>query len=128
MITIRPTALSHLNAMFGYNTPIPDAPVTYSHRIGIRDPKFVRVEPPPKPIKVVPPKDPNRLKDSEKRVLMIVKCNNGVTGIDVAKKTKWTQNHCSMILTELYRKHLVRRVKRTGPHIRFYEYFKNDPA
>ena len=118
--------LQILNNICGYNTPIPDALVTRSYRIGIRDPRFVRKEEPIKPAK--PVKDPSKLKDSEKRVLQIVNCNKGVTGIDVAKKTKWTSNHCSMILTALFRRGLIKRVKRTAPNIRFYEYFKNDSA
>ena len=29
------TGLQILNSMFGYNTPIPDAPTTRQHRIGV---------------------------------------------------------------------------------------------
>ena len=74
--------------------------------------------------KAKPVKDPNALKSSERRILQIVQCNSGVTGVDVAKKTGWTQNHCSMILAALHKRDLIKRVKRTGPHIRFYEYLK----
>lgn len=123
--------LNILNAMFGYNTPIPDAPVTRSFRIGVYSSGFKRTskdEERSAQRKVKPPKDPNALKPSERRILQIVQCNNGVTGVDVAKKTGWTQNHCSMILNALYKRELIKRVKRTAPHIRFYEYLKNDSA
>jgi DNA-binding MarR family transcriptional regulator len=127
------SGISTLNAMFGYNTPIPDAPITRNHRIGVYSSGFKRTDKDEERLKqqqAKPPKDPNKLKDSEKRVLMIVKCNNGVTGIDVSKKTKWTSNHCSMILTALFRKGLIRRVKQTGEGTRWYKYYKkeNDTA
>ena len=123
--------IEHLNAMFGYNTPIPDAPITRTHRIGVYSSGYKRTDKDEERLaqqkaKIV--KDPNKLKASERRILQIVQCNNGVTGTDVAQKTKWTQNHCSMILTALFRRGLIKRVKRTAPNIRFYEYFKNDSA
>ena len=123
--------IEHLNAMFGYNTPIPDAPVTRQHRIGVYSSGYKRTNKDEERLaqqKAKPVKDPNKLKASERRILQIVQCNNGVTGTDVAQKTKWTQNHCSMILTALFRRGLIKRVKRTAPNIRFYEYFKNDSA
>ena len=125
------TGLQILNNMCGYNTPIPDAPVTRQHRIGVYSSGFQRNHKEEERLaqqKIAKPKDPNKLKDSEKRVLMIVNCNNGVTGTDVAKKTKWTANHCSMILTALFRRGLIKRVKRTAPNIRFFVYYKHDSA
>ena len=125
------TGLQILNNMFGYNTPIPDAPITRTHRIGVYSSGYKRTDKDQERLaqqKVKPVKDPNALKASERRILQIVQCNNGVTGTDVAQKTKWTQNHCSMILTALFRRGLIKRVKRTAPNIRFYEYFKNDSA
>lgn len=121
------TGLEILNAMFGYNTPIPDAPITRQHRIGVYSSGYKRndkAEERAAQQKAKPAKDPNALKPSERRVLQIVQCNNGITGVDAAKKTGWTQNHCSMILAALYKRELIKRVKRTGPHIRFYEYLK----
>ena len=123
--------IEHLNAMFGYNTPIPDAPITRTHRIGVYSSGYKRTDKNEERLaqqKAKTVKDPNKLKPSERRILQIVQCNNGVTGVDVAQKTKWTQNHCSMILTALFRRGLIKRVKRTAPNIRFYEYFKNDSA
>lgn len=123
--------LQILNKMFGYNTPIPDAPITRTHRIGVYSSGYKRTDKDEERLaqqKAKTVKDPNKLKASERRILQIVQCNNGVTGTDVAQKTKWTQNHCSMILTALFRRGLIKRVKRTAPNIRFYEYFKNDSA
>ena len=123
--------ISTLNAMFGYNTPIPNAPITRTHRIGVYSSGYKRTNKDEERLaqqKAKPVKDPNKLKASERRILQIVQCNTGVTGTDVAQKTKWTQNHCSMILTALFRRGLIKRVKRTAPNIRFYEYFKNDSA
>ena len=123
--------ISTLNAMFGYNTPIPNAPITRTHRIGVYSSGFKRTNKDEERLtrqKQREVKDPNKLRPSERRILQIVQCNNGVTGVDVSKKTKWTSNHCSMILTALFRRGLIKRVKRTAPNIRFYEYFKNDSA
>ena len=123
--------ISTLNAMFGYNTPIPNAPITRTHRIGVYSSGFKRTnKDEERLIQQKKLKDPNRLKDSEKRVLQIVQCNNGVTGVDVSKKTKWTSNHCSMILSALHERGLIKRIKRTAPNIRFYVYYKkeNDSA
>lgn len=121
--------LQILNKMCGYNTPVPDAPVTRQHRIGVYSSGYKRTEKDEeRKAQVKPPKDPNALKGSEKRMLQIVRCNNGLTGVLAAQKTGWTQNHCSIILASLYKRGLIRRAKRTAPNIRFYEYFKNDPA
>ena len=125
------SGLQILNNMFGYNTPIPDAPITRTHRIGVYSSGYKRTDKDQERLaqqKVKPVKDPNALKASERRILQIVQCNKGVTGVDVAQKTKWTSNHCSMILTMLFTRGLIKRVKRTAPNIRFYEYFKNDSA
>ena len=118
-----------LNKMCGYNTPIPDAPVTRHHRIGVYSSGYKRTEKEAeRKAQVQVPKDPNALKGSEKRMLLIVQCNDGITAVKAAQKTGWTQNHCSIILAALHKRGLIRRVKRTAPNIRFYEYFKNDPA
>ena len=125
------SGLQILNNMFGYNTPIPDAPITRTHRIGVYSSGYKRTDKDQERLaqqKVKPAKDPNALKASERRIVQIVQCNKGVTGVDVAQKTKWTSNHCSMILTVLFKRGLIKRVKRTAPNIRFYEYSKNDPA
>ena len=123
--------LQILNKMCGYDTPIPNAPITRTHRIGVYSSGYKRTDKDEERLaqqKVQPVKDPNKLKDSEKRVLQIVQCNKGVTGVDVAKKTKWTSNHCSMILTTLFKRGLIKRVKRTAPNIRFFVYYRHDSA
>lgn len=125
--------IEHLNAMFGYNTPIPDAPITRTHRIGVYSSGYKRTDKDEERLaqqKQREVRDPNKLRPSERRILQIVQCNNGVTGVDVSKKTKWTSNHCSMILSALHERGLIRRTQRTAPNIRFYVYYKkeNDTA
>lgn len=120
------SSLQILNNLFGYNAPIPDAPTTRQHRIGVYSSGYERndkEEERLKQQKAAKPKDPNKLKNSEKRMLAIVKCNNGITGIEAASKTKWTANHCSMLLTSLYRKNLISRTKRNKSGTRWYEYY-----
>ena len=119
------TGLQILNNMCGYNTPIPDAPVTRNHRIGVYSSGYQRNHKEEERLaqqKIAKPKDPNKLKDSEKRVLMIVKCNDALTAVDVSKKTKWTANHCSMILTALFRRGLITRTKQKDAGTRWYVY------
>lgn len=119
------TGLQILNNMCGYNTPIPDAPVTRQHRIGVYSSGFQRNHKEEERLaqqKIAKPKDPNKLKDSEKRVLQIVKCNDALTAVDVSKKTKWTANHCSMILTALFRRGLITRTKQKDAGTRWYIY------
>ena len=119
------SGLQILNNMFGYNTPIPDVPVTRQHRIGVYSSGFQRNHKEEERLaqqKIAKPKDPNKLKDSEKRVLMIVKCNDALTAVDVSKKTKWTANHCSMILTALFRRGLITRTKQKDAGTRWYVY------
>ena len=119
------TGLQTLNAMFGYNTPIPDAPTTRQHRIGVYSSEFQRddkAEERLKQQKIAKPKDPNVLKDSEKLILKIVNRSEGLTGVDVSKKTKWTANHCSMLLTSLFRRGLITRTKQKESGTRWYVY------
>ena len=123
--------IERLNAMFGYNTPIPDAPITRTHRIGVYSSGYKRTDKDEERLaqqKQREVKDPNKLRPSERRILQIVQCNNGVTGVDVSKKTKWTSNHCSMILSSLHERGLIRRVHQTAPNIRFYVYYKKENA
>ncbi len=119
--------LEILNRMCGYNTPIPDAPTTRQHRIGVYSSVFQRdneKEERIKQQKVAKPKDPSVLKDAEKRLLMIVKCNNGITGVDAARKTKQTSNYCSILLAGLYRRGLINRTKIRESGTRWYVYFR----
>ena len=68
------------------------------------------------------------LRDSESRILKLVNKNKEVTGTDIASSTGWTQNHCSMILTSLWKKGLVRRRKEKGNHTRWYVYMAKEKA
>lgn len=120
--------MNQLAAILGYSSPIPQVPVTRSNRIGVFGDNFKRDEKRDEELSKrkainVEKRNPDKLKDSEKRILMIVKCNKGVTGIDVSSKTKWTSNHCSMILTALYRKGLIKREKHSANGTRWYTYF-----
>jgi len=117
--------LEILNRMCGYNTPIPDAPTTRQHRIGVYSSVFQRdheKEERIKQQKAAKPKDPTKLRDAEKRMLAIVNCNSGITGISAASKTKWTANHCSMLLTSLFRRGLITRTKVKESGTRWYVY------
>ena len=119
------TGLQILNNMCGYNTPIPDAPVTRNHRIGVYSSGYQRNYKEEERLaqqKAAKPKDPSVLKDSEKLVLKIVNKSEGLTGVDVSKKTKWTANHCSMILTALFRRGLITRTKQRKAGTRWFVY------
>ena len=119
------TGLQILNNMCGYNTPIPDAPVTRNHRLGVYSSGFKRTEKDEERLaqqKARPVKDPKILKDSEKIILKIVNKGEGLTGVEVSKKTRWTANHCSMILTSLYRRGLITRTKQKDAGTRWFVY------
>jgi predicted HTH transcriptional regulator len=125
--------MNQLSAILGYPTFIPDAPVTRSNRIGVYGTNYQRDY--SKDAEIAKrreinkeKRDPNALKDSEKRILSIVKRNNGTTGMDVSKKTKWTSNHCSLILTALYRKGLLKREKQSANGTRWYTYFYKEQS
>ena len=122
---MQPIGLQILNNMCGYNTPIPDAPTTRHHRIGVYSSGYQRNHKEEERLaqqKAAKPKDPKVLKDSEKLVLKIVNNGEGLTGVDVSKKTKWTANHCSMILTALFRRGLITRTKQRKAGTRWFVY------
>jgi predicted HTH transcriptional regulator len=55
--------------------------------------------------------DKELMTDYQKRVLMIVKCNQQITKEDLAKKTKVSTNHAGTTLTSLYQAGLINRIK-----------------
>jgi len=121
--------IEHLNKMFGYNTPIPDAPTTRHHRLGVYSSGFKRTNKDEERLaQQKKPKDPKDLTDFEKQVLNLVQRSNGITGIIVSEKTGRTHNHCSIVLGALSKRGLIKRVKRATVQTRTYEYFKIDPA
>lgn len=120
-----------LASILGYSSQVPQFPVTRSHRIGVFTSTYKRDE--SRDLEMEKrreinrqKRDPNELKDSETRVLMIVKCNKEVTGVDVASKTKWTANHCQMLLASLFAKGLVKRSRKSAGNTRYYVYYAKE--
>lgn len=118
-----------LTAALGYPYKIPSAPITRSIRMLFKD--KIAIEPHLEKRKFTQPKrsaEPVKtsLSESEKIILKLVNKGRAVTGVTAAAATKWTRNHCSMILTALYKKGLVRRHKAKGNHTRWYVYTKKE--
>ena len=101
-----------LAAVLGYDNPIPDAPVTRSHRIGF-DSKYKYVEPKPKGRRKPPPKKPSdALTPAEKRVFKMLKTMKvSASSSMIAGKTLWTRNHCHILLAGIAKKGLAIRFK-----------------
>ena len=118
-----------LTAALGYPIRFPKAPITRSVRMLFKD--KISIEPhmerpkmvPIKPKKVV---SKDGLNDSQRVILKIVNKGKPVTGTTVAAETRWTQNHCSMVLTSLYKLGLIRRWQDKGNHTRWYVYMKKE--
>lgn len=112
----------------GFPTEFPTAPVTRSVRILFTD--RIYIEPMKDKTKFVPkkhrpaPEKKDELNFSQKKILKMVNYGGLVTGDSAAQKTNWTRNHCSMILTSLYKKGLVKRYKEKGNGTRWYVYKK----
>ena len=53
----------------------------------------------------------------------LAKFENGATSNDISLKTKYNRNHCGIILTALWKKGIVRRMRETSGNTRFYRYF-----
>lgn len=68
----------------------------------------------------------NALNESQKTILRIVERGGQVTGVSAASYTKWTRNHCSMILTSLFKLGLIKRYKVNGSGTRWFVYVKKD--
>lgn len=117
-----------LSKAMGYPTDFPKAPVTRSIRILFAD--RVYVEPTPSKAKYIPIKHravapkKDELNFSQKKILKMVNKGELVTGDSAAQKTSWSRNHCSMILTSLFKKGLVKRHKESGNGTRWYVYKK----
>ena len=117
-----------LSQAMGFPFKIPKHPITrsirslFAERIA-RDPEYEIKRYQPKQ-RIAKPK--NALSDTETKILNLVNKHKEVTGLSIASATGWTQNHCSMILTSLWRKSLVRRRKEKGNHTRWYVYSKKE--
>lgn len=122
---------THLLATaMGYPIKIPKYPITRSVRMLFaeriaKEPELERKLYAPRPKPAKPKSELNR---SETRILKLVNKNKEVTGTSIASATGWTQNHCSMILTSLWKKNLVRRRKEKGNHTRWYVYMAKEKA
>lgn len=119
---------NYLSTLLGYPLHVPDAPATYSHRLGVLESWCRRKEEAKKElaIQAKPKKAPGELTAAQKRILMIINCNKGLTAADVAKKTGWCNNHCSLSMTDLWRKKLVNREMHRGGQARWYVYTKKE--
>lgn len=59
---------------------------------------------------------------------VLAKFPNGATSCDISQKTKYTRNHCGIILTALWKRGVVRRVREMSGNVRFYRYFIKEKA
>lgn len=119
-----------LTAALGYPTSFPKAPITRSIRMLFKDRTAVepyKEKPKYTPIKYRENKKPE-LGLSHKVILKLVNRKGIATAAEICKGTSWTQNHCSMILTSLYAKGLVKRRKASGNGTRWYVYMKKEEA
>lgn len=110
----------------GYPTTFPKAPITRSIRILFAERKAIEPSPSKKkyiPVKYRPaPPKKDELNFGQKELLKMINKGLLVTGDSAAKKTNWTRNHCSMILTSLHKKGLVSRYKESAKGTRWYVY------
>ena len=68
------------------------------------------------------------MNESQLRIFKLIQKGKPVTGASAAKFTGWTQNHCSMVLTSLYKMNKIRRRKESGNNTRWYVYTKLEEA
>lgn len=116
-----------LTAALGFPIRFPKAPITRSVRMLFKD--RISLEPYQEKKKFVPIKHRKTvvgdgLSEGQRVILKIVNKGGNVTGVSVAEETRWTRNHCSMILASLHKMGLVRRRKERGNHTRWYVYTK----
>ena len=109
--------------LFGTFVP-PEAP-SRTHRIGFAsNHRYV----PPKPkVCNIPQRD--KTNPGQARVLKAVQqATKPVTSVDVSEVTKMTRNHCGILLGQLFKEGLVKRVKCTKGSTRFYKYTAKESA
>lgn len=116
-------SINYLNTIFGYNNVLPDAPVSYSNRVGLNG-SNCRYIAPKKPVKPENKEiNANNATMSESVVLKIInKSDKPISANEMAKKTKWTRNHCSILMGSLFKKGKIRRLKEYGHGTRWYIY------
>jgi DNA-binding MarR family transcriptional regulator len=116
-----------LTAALGFPIHFPKAPITRSIRMLFKD--RASLEPYQEKrkyphIRRLSVKDD--LNESQRAILKLVTKVGDVTGASAAEATRWTRNHCAMILASLHKKGLVKRRKAKGNHTRWYIYYKGD--
>jgi hypothetical protein len=102
---------------------IPNAPATYTHRIGFSNGN-IRYEPPKKRVYKTFSSSPDELEGSQKTVYKVMKAQvKAISAVDMEKKTPWSRNHCNIILAALTKKGLLTREKKrfNGTNIYFYK-------
>lgn len=112
-----------LATALGYPIRIPPAPITRSIRMLFKEkpaeePKLM----PAKPVYVKPQKEKPLLGESEVALLKAIKKHKKLKSSDAAKVTRWTANHCGMVMAKLYSKGYLSRYKDKGNHTRWYVY------
>ena len=122
-IHIMENAISHLNAVLGFNTSVLDAPTTRRHYInnaGSWGPRYV----PPKIVERKVKLKTNEFSDTQMKMLALVKkSKEPITSLKISKKMKCCQNHASLTMAKFFKKCMVDRKKVSSGRHRWYEYF-----
>ena len=116
-------AYIELAQILGFQTKIPSAPASYTHRIGFSN-GLDRYVPPPKKEPKSFTCSPEELKGSHNVVYKIMKAQvRPISAVEMEKKTPWSRNHCNIILATLCKKGLLTREKsrHNGTTIYFYK-------
>ena len=119
-----------LTKVMGLPTTYSSAPITRSVRLLFKDRAAIE---PYKEKRTFKQENKTKLQkdalcESLRIVLKMVNRGRPVTGVSAAAETKWTRNHCSILLTRLYQMGLVKRYKDKGNHTRWYVYTKKETA
>lgn len=101
----------------------PDHKNTTTHRIGFSSSH--RYEPPKirEYVKVTTANASKELSGSKKKIFALLKQQvRPISAAELAKKVVYSQSHCSIMLTELYKLDLLVRTKMYGNGTRYYVY------
>lgn len=102
----------------------PKAIKTTTHRIGFAgSSRYIAPSNPVTIRKMERKKNPSALNPSEERLLKLLKQQvKPVSAVDLEKKLPWTRNHCSIILTAVFKKGFLNRVRisRNGTRLFLY--------
>jgi DNA-binding MarR family transcriptional regulator len=117
-----------LTAALGYPVRIPTAPITRSVRMLFKD--RATLEPYQEKKKAERYKKPvsDGLTNGQRTIIRAMNRMKKATGAEMAKKIGWTSNHCSLILTSLYKMGKVDRYMARGNHTRWYVYVAKEGA